>query len=184
LVFNGQAAKLIVDTAGGSIVDFHLNDQPLNPLHWATPAPGDTSPRGFGHFLCLDRWGAPSEPEGANGMPYHGEAAHVEWHIERAPALEGQIIRADMSAKLPLAGLSIKRTVRMSRAAAFFNPSHQLKSTGPYYQRSPAPDNWTAIGDHVRGFQPAGGLLRAVPCQIRRNHRFTGPGLSIMTAMR
>lgn len=169
LVFNGQAAKLIVDTAGGSIVDFHLNDQPLNPLHWATPAPGDTSPRGFGHFLCLDRWGAPSEPEGANGMPYHGEAAHVEWQIARAPALEGQIIRAEMSAKLPLAGLSIKRTVRMSRAAAFFTVREEITNEnrlGRIYNAVQHPtigppflDETTLVDSNARrGFAQGGSL--------------------------
>lgn len=120
LVFDGQTAKLVVDLAGGSIADFRLRDLELNPLNWAAPKAGDTTPRPFGHFVCLDRWGAPSEAEGANGMPYHGEAAHGEWQILRDVTTEEGSLRAEMAAKLPLAGLSIKRTIRLSRTAACF----------------------------------------------------------------
>src|SRR5687768_7803403 len=62
LVLGGQTAQLIVDIGGGSIVDFHLRGQGLNPLRWGEK--GDpAAPRPMGHFLCLDRWGAPSEAE-------------------------------------------------------------------------------------------------------------------------
>src|SRR5687768_2826748 len=88
LVFHGQAAQLVVDLAGGSLADFHLNGTTLNPLSWNAPRPGETSIHGFGHFLCLDRWGAPSAAEGARGMPYHGEAANVEWAVLRDVATQ------------------------------------------------------------------------------------------------
>ena len=59
------------------ISDFHLSDLAVNPLTWDSKGK-DPEPRPMGHFLCLDRWGAPSPAEEKNGMPYHGEyAGHV-----------------------------------------------------------------------------------------------------------
>lgn len=119
-VFENEKAKLIVDLSGGSIGDFHFKDQSLNPLDWATPNSGDAAIRGFGHFLCLDRWGPPSEAEGANGMPYHGEASRVAWTAVKEPSRETDSIQAAMTAELPIAGLSIRRIVRFSIAETFF----------------------------------------------------------------
>jgi hypothetical protein len=126
LVIESQAARLVVDVAGGSIGDFHFKGSELNPLRWSTPPPGETSIRGFGHFLCLDRWGAPSDAEGAKGMPYHGEAAHVEWTIARDPAEQNGVIEAEMAARLPKAGLSVRRIIRMSSKAAVFTVREEI----------------------------------------------------------
>ena len=120
LVIESQAARLVVDVSGGAIGDFHLKGSELNPLHWATPQPGETSILGFGHFLCLDRWGPPSEAEGAKGMPYHGEAAHVEWTIARDAMDQNGVIEAEMTALLPKAEFSVRRSFRMSSKAAVF----------------------------------------------------------------
>jgi len=56
----GRSARVVVEIDGGAISDFHLVDKNLNPLSWreASSAPG---PHWRGHFLCLDRWGAPSD---------------------------------------------------------------------------------------------------------------------------
>jgi hypothetical protein len=126
LVFSGQSAQLTVDLAGGSLVDFHFHDQKLNPLNWAAPKPGETGIRGFGHFLCLDRWGPPSDAEGANGMPYHGEAAHVEWKVLKDTATEGGVVAAELSAQLPMAGLAVKRSIRFAKGAAFFTVREEV----------------------------------------------------------
>jgi hypothetical protein len=122
LVMDTPSARLVVDVAGGSIGDFHLKDSgaDLNPLSWATPPPGNTSIMGFGHFLCLDRWGPASKSESAKGMPYHGEAAHVEWTIARDTANHNGILEAEMTALLPKAGLSVRRVIRMSTNAPLF----------------------------------------------------------------
>ena len=34
LVLDGEAAQVVVDLLGGSIADFHLRDQGVNPLSW------------------------------------------------------------------------------------------------------------------------------------------------------
>lgn len=110
LVFDGKAAQIVIDLGGGSIVDFHLQDLPLNPLVWGNT--GDQPAlRPMGHFLCLDRWGSPSEAEKRNGMPFHGEATRVEWKVLSEPGQKNGTIHAEMAAVLPLAGLEIQRKI-------------------------------------------------------------------------
>ena len=122
IVLNGKFTQLTVDIAGGSIVDFHLLDGGLNPLQWEEKG-GATVPRPMGHFLCLDRWGAPSDSEKANGMPFHGEATRVEWKV-LGEASES----AAMSARLPMAGISIRRQVRILDDAPIFLVTENVKN--------------------------------------------------------
>lgn len=119
LVLDGQAAQVIVDLAGGSIADFHFRSPELNPLQWEEKGP-PTAPRPRGHFLCLDRWGAPSEAERKNGMPFHGEASRVEWQVSQEPVSRAGKLQAEMTAVLPLARLQVKRRVELSSNRAFF----------------------------------------------------------------
>ena len=119
VVLEGKAATLAIDLRGGSISNFHLAGHALNPLTWDSKGPSG-GPRPMGHFLCLDRWGAPSNAERLNGMPFHGEAAHVVWRIVVAPAVKERTIDAELMASLPLAGLEVTRQVRLSKDASFF----------------------------------------------------------------
>ena len=127
IVLDGEVAQLVVDLGGGSIADFHLKDHGLNPLQWdswsfsETPdEPPPLVPRSMGHFLCLDRWGPASEAETAHGMGWHGEATRVEWEVVQDAREENGHLRAEMAAALPMAGLSVKRTIRMADDRAFF----------------------------------------------------------------
>src|ERR1700757_1769883 len=113
VVLQSPAAKLVIDLGGGSIVDFHLAASGLNPLRWIGPADENAALRPMAHFLCLDRWGPPSEAERRNGMPFHGEASRVEWK-ELGSESRGVKNVAEMSASLPIAGLDIHRSVRLS----------------------------------------------------------------------
>jgi hypothetical protein len=119
LVLETERAKMVVELGGGSISDFHLADNPMNPLTWASKGDPE-SPRPMGHFLCLDRWGQPSEAEQRNGMPFHGEASRVAWRVINQPTRQGVNQVADMSASLPLAGLEVARHIRLSTDAALF----------------------------------------------------------------
>ena len=67
VVLESTAAKLVMDLGGGSIVDFHIAPGGLNPLRWIGPADVNATLRPMAHFLCLDRWGPPSEAELRNG---------------------------------------------------------------------------------------------------------------------
>jgi hypothetical protein len=130
VVLESDQAHLTVDLDGGSIVDFRLLKQGLNPLQWEEPG-AKTAPRPKGHFLCLDRWGSPSPAEQKNGMPFHGEAARVEWQLRCEPHREGDWIAAEMGAALPLAGLKIDRRIRLSTRGAFFIVREAVTNTNP-----------------------------------------------------
>jgi hypothetical protein len=88
----------------------------LNPLVWANDGPAD-QPRSMSHFLCLDRWGQPSAAEQANGMQGHGEATKVAWETTSKPSRKGGVAEAQQSAMLPMAGIRVQRSVRVSGAA-------------------------------------------------------------------
>ena len=120
LVLKGDRVSLVVDVLGGSFVDFRLAGNDVNPLVWANDGPVD-QPRSMSHFLCLDRWGLPSEAEKANGMPGHGEASKVAWKTLSEPARKGRFIEARQSATLPMAGIRVERTVRLSASGAAFH---------------------------------------------------------------
>jgi hypothetical protein len=121
-------AQLVIDLAGGSIENFHRKDNTLNPLVWGDKD-DKPNPRAMGHFLCLDRWGPPSDAELKNGMPFHGEAANVVWQTLRAPAEQKGSIHAEMSAQLPMAGLSIKRSIDLSATQSCFTVTEEVTNT-------------------------------------------------------
>ena len=114
VVLEGANAKLVVDVLGGSIVDFRIKAHGLNPLRWANEGPAD-EPRSMSHFLCLDRWGLPSEAEAANGMPGHGEATKVAWEV-----IDATQASVHMAADLPMAGLRVERWLELASDGAWF----------------------------------------------------------------
>mmetsp|Transcript_107336 Transcript_107336/g.346393 ORF Transcript_107336/g.346393 Transcript_107336/m.346393 type:complete len:364 (-) Transcript_107336:74-1165(-) len=112
------AARLCISLAGGSLASFQLAGHDLNVLSWDSAVhdgndSASTAPRPRGHFLCLDRWGPPSEAEEANGMGYHGEASAVTWHV--LSTTSGK--EAELGAALRMAGLEVRRHVKLSDAA-------------------------------------------------------------------
>lgn len=133
LVMSGDVAELVVDLAGGSIKSFHLLRQDvdeetgrrkagLNPLRWDSvdfdSTLVGTTPRSMGHFLCLDRWGPASAAETAMGMGWHGEASRVVWWVEQDATERDGTIEAVMVARLPQAGLQVRRTLRLAAGSA------------------------------------------------------------------
>jgi hypothetical protein len=119
-VYETTAAKLVIDLGGGSIVDFRLAKDGLNPLRWLGPGHEKLTLRPMAHFVCLDRWGQPSQAEQSKGMPFHGEATSVRWEEVRPPTAEQGYVTGEMKASLPLAGLEIRRIVRLAAQAPVF----------------------------------------------------------------
>jgi hypothetical protein len=64
-------------------------------------------------------------------MPYHGEAAHVPWQVVREPGLRDGAIEAQISATLPKAGLSVRRTIRLSVKAAVCAEREEVRNDNP-----------------------------------------------------
>ncbi|MBL8294796.1 MAG: hypothetical protein JNN08_23325 [Bryobacterales bacterium] len=122
IVLENTAARLGIETAGGAIVDFQLKALPLNPFTWEET--GGAANRLRGHFICFDRWGAPSEAEKTNGMPFHGEAPRVAWQVTGKTANS-----ASMHAHLPMANLEIHRTVNLQ--GAIVSVTETVKNIGP-----------------------------------------------------
>lgn len=121
LELTNQVALVRIATAGGSITHFQFIGQFFNPLNWnvgGPERPEKDKPRAQGHFLCLDRWGAPSAAEAERGMPFHGEAAQVHWQISQPPTAGPDGIRASMGSRLEMAGLSVRRDVTLLSGAA------------------------------------------------------------------
>jgi len=59
-------------------------------------------------------------------MPFHGEASRVEWKEQETTSNRGIVNRTVMSAKLPMAGLEIRREVKLSSAAGVFTVSETV----------------------------------------------------------
>ncbi len=131
LRFTGEIATAIFELAGGGLIDFRLNQTPnVNALNWdSSNQPGDVRPRPRGHFICMDRWGAPSDAEGKRGMPFHGEAPHVSWSvINPSPTTaSNSIMRCD----LPVAGFSIDRNVYFEKDASAILVTEVVTNRGP-----------------------------------------------------
>ena len=106
LTLSSPDASVSFDLRGGSLVDFHLTGSGVNPFTWVQTVEPKVEPL-RDHFVCLDRWGAPSEAEIARGVPYHGEAPRVLWKATGPRT---------MAAKLPIANLSIERDVTLTGA--------------------------------------------------------------------
>jgi len=106
LTVSSPEASVSFDLRGGSLVDFHLTGSTVNPFTWVQNVEPKVEPL-RGHFVCLDRWGAPSEAEVARGIPYHGEAPRVLWKVTGPRA---------MAAELPIANLGIERDVTLTGA--------------------------------------------------------------------
>ena len=127
-VLRGNDAQVTIAAAGGGIVDFHFLDHGLNPLTWEIPdqfegtTAADQTLRG--HFICLDRWGAPSEAEKKNGVPFHGEAPRANWHVTDISARS-----LSMACQLPIAGLAVKRSVRLENTGAVLHVTEEVTNT-------------------------------------------------------
>lgn len=117
---NDQAVVRIT-LAGGGITEFRLTDNRMNPLNWTIEGLEpivDGQPFLQGHFLCLDRWGAPSDAEAKRGVPFHGEAPRTRWKVTRPVKLSDAEPFAEMQVRLPIAGLSVHRKVVMDRKSS------------------------------------------------------------------
>lgn len=116
LELTNRVARSRVALAGGGLIEFRLKGHTVNPLNWdigdlEEKTPGKPYLRG--HFLCLDRWGAPSDNEAARGVPFHGEAPRTLWKLDQPPTSSNDGLQARMSCTLKLAGLSVVRTLTL-----------------------------------------------------------------------
>jgi hypothetical protein len=62
-------------------------------------------------------------------MPFHGEAAHVNWRVVRGPSRRGGEIQAELAATLPMAGFEVTRRIRLSDDTALLRVSESVSNT-------------------------------------------------------
>ncbi len=122
LVLETGMSRVTVASSGGGLIEFRLRDHALNPLNWRVtpdlePPVASGKPYLQGHFLCLDRWGPPTEAEQKRGMPFHGEAPRVVWQIQDKPVQRDGSMVATMGCRLPLAGFKVQRALSLGASA-------------------------------------------------------------------
>jgi len=128
LVLRSRTAQVSIAHGGGGIVEFRFLDDPTNPLNWEITPDLEPKPPGKpylrGHFLCLDRWGAPSQAEIENGVPFHGEAPRIVWDV--LPQPDAGTLVGKMACTLPLAGLRVRRTVNLHANSALLTVTEEV----------------------------------------------------------
>jgi len=130
ITISNGAASVSVDLFGGAITDFHLPGN-INLLTFKLSA--DSMPQNNragasyqGHFICLGRWGAPTDGEIKAGIPNHGQAANTTWTGQSSGNNE-----IKMQAVTLLEGLQINRSITLDDKSAVFKVDEQVKNINP-----------------------------------------------------
>ena len=119
---DNNLCSLTIDAFGGAITNFYLKDEAqINPLSFAftkkqMPENNKNGAPYQGHFLCVGRWGLPSDNEIKKGVPNHGEAANINWKI-----IQETSNKLSMQTTAKLEGLHIERNIQLDENnTAFF----------------------------------------------------------------
>ena len=129
LVLHNDSVTLSISRFGGAIVDFHFNNQQLNPLDWKV-LPNDmpeNNQKGApfqGHFLCIGRWGSPTEGEKRAGIPHNGEPSN-RWWKKDSLLLSGML---RMSVNAPLEQWQVNRRIKLYQNQACFEVEETLNN--------------------------------------------------------
>lgn len=120
-----------IDSFGGAFTGFQLLDNPANPL--AARFTKDQMPENNkagavyqGHFLCLGRWGLPSDGEIKAGLPNHGQVANIQWMV-----INSDDTFCTMEVHAPLEGLQVQRTVQLHASASLFEVTEAVSNLNP-----------------------------------------------------
>jgi hypothetical protein len=132
-----ERACVTTDLNGGAITDFHLEGDRINPLSFAfskeqMPPNNKAGAPYQGHFLCLGRWGEPSEGEKNAGIPHHGQVANMLWQRDTTTNERTLHMRADS----PLEGLQVERTLALDVENALYGVEEKvtnIRSLGRLY---------------------------------------------------
>jgi hypothetical protein len=133
VVILGDSAgtHLSIDLFGGALVDFRLPEQSSNPYSWKIPV-NDMPPNNRngapyqGHFLCLGRWGAPTDGEIKAGTPHNGQSGNQLWEAISV-ASDSLHIRSHA----PLDGITVERRLYFDAAHAVFKVTDRVQSILP-----------------------------------------------------
>lgn len=129
IIIQNDLLAVTIEQYGGHFTGLELKSNPLNPLTWELtaeqmPANNKNGAPFKGHFLCLGRWGSPSEGEIASGVPHNGQQSNTLWKISALNNTE-----VVMSNDAPLDGLSVQRTVRLLKNESAFLVEERFTNT-------------------------------------------------------
>jgi hypothetical protein len=125
MVLDGDQVRLEIQTAGSAITHFAFKKNPFNPFTWTLepkdmPKNNAKGPVFRGHFLCMGRWGAPSEAEQNMGIPHNGEVNTLNWKVTKAPVLEGNNIVAESECLEEKDQMKISRKIVLPKGGQSF----------------------------------------------------------------
>ncbi len=118
---------LKVAKAGGAIVEFRVAGEEINPINFSYPfiLPNGNTHFFKGHFICLGRWGDPSEGEQNSGIIKHGDFVSLDWDASQNDN------KIHMSATSKLEGLSINRIIETDQVSSCFRTTEIVKNLNP-----------------------------------------------------
>jgi hypothetical protein len=157
-VLTNDRLEVTILGTGGTFTNLRLRDgEALGPL------------AGMGHFLALDGFGGPSEPERVAGMPFHGEASKQVIQVIGSQNA-GPVRSISFQAALPLAQETLTRTVEMVEGENVVYVTSDLESGiavdrpvswaehatigPPFLERGKTVVDMPALSCRVRPFKP------------------------------
>lgn len=128
-VLQNGSCSVEIDLFGGAITKFCVHGEEINPLSFRLPAEQmpENNKAGApyqGHFLCLGRWGRPSEGEINAGMPDHGQLSNILWEAE-----DTGLMKLEMRAFSPMEGLHVNRSIELSRNSPLYMVTEEVHNT-------------------------------------------------------
>ncbi len=129
LTLSNDLVSLSISMYGGAYTSFSFNDKQLNPLTFKLntvqmPANNKNGAVFQGHFLCLGRWGSPTDGEIEEGVPHNGQATNSWWSVE---SKDKQNLM--MSTYAPLDKMNVIRTINVSKTEPLFVVTEEVKNT-------------------------------------------------------
>lgn len=122
-VLKGTEAELSINQVGSAISRWVYKGSNINPYDWKLtvkdmPKNNQVGPPFMGHFLCLGRWGAPSDGEMKVGIPHNSEANTLPWKYS-PPTAKQAVHQFELT--LPLDQYQVKREVRLNAKGTSFH---------------------------------------------------------------
>ncbi len=119
-----EVASLEIVQTGAVISSFCLHHNSVNPLSFVmeTEPGSDTFYRG--HFVCIGRWGDPSEGERNKGVLKHGDFHQLNFSATRTG--DRQLV---LQARSGTEGLAVEKTVTLDSQNACFKVTEVVANT-------------------------------------------------------
>lgn len=131
LTIQNKSVVVTINLKGGAYSDFHMIENPLNPLDWEQ-AETPSLPSFRGHFVCFDRWGPPSEGEAKNGFKHHGEVNDQVWELLKESEKSENYIQSTMRCSLPMGGMQLTRDIYLSSDQPLMKVTEKVKNLNKF----------------------------------------------------